>query len=146
MKTVVLITCTKNKHGGTHKAEYLYSKSKNFVKYLDCARALVEDKDIFVISALHKLVPLDKELTCYDYTLKGKSKKEKDIWGEEVATQLKELYDVSKTRFVIIAEDDYYTPLAPHLPSMDTPLEGVGCGPDGFEQLDAYIKNFTLEH
>jgi len=49
VEVVVLITCTKNKHKGTHKAEYLYSKSDNFVKYLECAKILTANENIFVI-------------------------------------------------------------------------------------------------
>ena|GEM_PF-3920814 len=44
MKAVVLITCTKHKHEGSHKAEFLYSASENFVKYLECARLMADDK------------------------------------------------------------------------------------------------------
>ena len=43
---VVLITCTRNKYEGIHKAEYLYSKSENFKKYLASARLLTENNNI----------------------------------------------------------------------------------------------------
>ena len=142
MKTVVLITCTKNKHTGKHRAEYLYTKSDDFVKYLECARAITDNQDIFVISALHKLVPLYKEIEWYDFTLKGRAKEENEKWGSEVIAQIGELYDVNTTKFIIIADEDYYTALEAHLPYMDAPLKGIGCGPQGYEQLDEYVQEF----
>ena len=143
MKIVVLITCTKNKHLGTHKAEHLYSKSGNFVKYLECAKQLTKREDIYVISALHKLVPLDRRVKCYDFTLKDRQKDEVETWGKDVAMQLNELYDFNNTRFIVIADDDYCTALKPCLPAMDTPLEGFGCSSEGYYQLDAYVKQFV---
>lgn len=145
MKTVVLITCTKHKHAGKHRAEYLYTKSEDFVKYLGCARVITDNQDIFVISALHKLIPLDKEIEWYDFTLKGRSKEENEKWGSEVVEQLKRRYDVSKTRFIVIADEDYYSALEAHLPYMETPLKGVGCGAQGYKHLDEYVQGFLLE-
>lgn len=141
MNTVVLITCTKNKHTGKHKAEYLYSKSPNFQKYLECSKLLAEYEDIFVISALHYLVPLNEEIEWYDYSLNDKTKQEINAWGRKVAEQLNELYDLNNTRFIIIADENYYMPLTNHLTHIDTPLEGVGCGPEGYNQLDEYVVN-----
>lgn len=145
LKTVVLITCTKHKHEGTHKAEYLYSKSENFMKYLECARILADRRDIYIISALHKLLPLDKEIEWYDYTLANRPIHEHYTWGKEVSEQIKVLYDVSETNFVVLADDIYSSALLPYLPYMDTPLQG-NCNPDGYESLDKYIKEFLLDN
>jgi len=138
-----LVTCTKNKHKGVHKAEYLYSKSDNFKRYLSSARLLTENENIFVISALHKLVPLYKEIECYDYALSSKTPEEVAAWGKAVADQLMCLYDFSNTRFVILADDDYSSALQPFLPNTDLPLNGIGCGHEGYSQLDLYISNLT---
>ena len=142
MKTVVLITCTKSKHKGTHKAEYLYSMSNNFVKYLESAKLLADYQDIYVISALHELIPLDKEIECYDYTLKDKSDEENDTWGKNVTEQLESLYKFSDTQFIVLADDDYSSALKPYLPNIEVPLEGIGCGPGGYNQLDDYVCRF----
>ena len=142
MKTVVLITCTKSKFVGIHKAEKLYAKSNNFVKYIACAKLLADYQDIFVISALHKLVPLYREIEWYDCTLKGKSEQEINAWGKSVAEQLTKLYDIDKTKVIVLADNDYCSALKPYLPCMDTPLEGFGCDPKGYNQLDAYVISF----
>jgi len=71
------------------------------------------------------------------------SESEIDAWGIDVAKQLQKLYDLDCTRFVVIADESYFIPLIPHLPYMDTPLKGVGCGPAGYDQLDVYINNFN---
>jgi len=146
MKAVVLITCTKHKHEGIHKAEFLYSASENFVKYLECARLMVDDRDIYIISALHYLVPLDRLIESYDCALIEKSKQEQYTWGNEVATQLKTLYDFNNTRFIVIADKDYCSALLPYIPSMDMPLHDVGCGPGGYAQLDNYAIQFVYEY
>jgi len=116
------------------------------VKYLECAKQLSEHRDIFVISALHKLVPLDTMIECYDYTLKNKSYEEINSWGKSVAKQLEALYDLNNTKFIIIADNDYCLALKPYLPNIDMPLNGVGCGPDGYNQLDAYVNTFLAKN
>jgi len=146
LKTVVLITCTKTKHNGVHKAEYLYSASQNFVKYLESARSVAADSDIYVISALYNLIPLTKEIKSYDYSLSEKSEQEQYAWGNGITEHLSEHYDINNTKFIVIADEDYCLPLLKNLPFMDMPLEGVGCGPDGYEQLDEYIRNFNAEN
>jgi len=144
LKTVVLITCTKHKHDGTHKAEYLYSASQNFAKYLECARSMVADSDIYVISALYNLIPLNKEIESYDYSLSEKSEQEKCTWGNEVVNQLSGLYNINNTKFVVIADDDYCFALSHNPLFIDMPLKGVGCGPAGYEQLDDYVRKYNL--
>jgi len=145
MKAVVLITCTKHKHEGSHKAEFLYSASENFVKYLECARLMADDRDIFIISALHCLLPLDKIIDSYECALTKKPKQEQFAWGNEVATQLSMLYVLNNTRFIVIADRNYCSALLPYLPSMDMPLHDVGCGPGGYAQLDNYVTRFVSE-
>jgi len=139
LKTVVLITCTRQKHKGIHEAEYLYSASPNFVRYLSSARSIVDDSDIFIVSALHHLVPLHKTIEDYDCALTERTVQEQFAWGELVAKELSEIYDLDKTRFIVIADDDYCSALLPYLKHMDKPLNGVGCGPAGYEQLDSFL-------
>jgi len=142
MKTVVLVTCTKSKHKGRHKAGYIYTKSANYRKYFSRAQKLTTTENIFVISALHGLLPLDKEIDCYDYTLMHKSKTIKNAWGEKVANQIKELFNIDNTNFIVIAGADYFVPLRPHLPNMLTPLKNVGRGNIRFATLDAFIEKY----
>ena len=106
---------------------------------------MADDRDIFIISALHYLLSLDKLVESYDCVLTEKSKQEQYAWGNEVATQLSMLYDLNNTRFIVIADRNYCSALLPYLPSMDMPLHDVGCGPTGYAQLDNYVKQFVQE-
>jgi len=128
MRTVVLVTCTSAKHKGRHAAGYIYTKSSNFRKYMELAHLLTDSKSIFVISALHGLLPLDTVIDWYDYTLMGKSKSFKDAWGIKVAEQIRSRFDVNETKFIVLAGADYFVPLIPHLPNMEVPLKGVSMG------------------
>jgi len=62
--------------------------------------------------------------------------------GEKVSEQLNDLYDLNNTKFIIIADENYFLPLIHYLPHMDTPLEGVGCGSVGYDQLNNYVNDY----
>ena len=139
MKTVVLVTCTKDKHKGAHPAGYLYTKSKNFKKYMEYAHVLTDDENIFIISALHGLLSLDSVIDWYDYTLSGKPKSVKETWGKKVSEQIMSRFNVDDTKFIILAGADYSLPLRPYLPNIELPLKGVRIG-YRLEKVDALIK------
>lgn len=128
MRTVVLVTCTSDKHKDRHAAGYIYTKSSNFRRYMELAHLLTDSESIFVISALHGLLSLDTVIDWYDYTLMGKPKSVKGAWGIRVAEQIKSRFNVSETRFIVLAGADYFVPLLPHLPNMEVPLKGVTMG------------------
>lgn len=47
------------------------------------------DGDVYVVSALHELVPLDRELTPYDFEMSDRGgKRARETWGERVASAL----------------------------------------------------------
>ena len=143
MKTVVLVTCTSDKHKGRHAAGDIYTKSSNFRKYMELARLLTDSENIFVISALHGLLSLDTVIDWYDYTLMSKPKDVKDAWGMRVAEQIKSRFNVAETMFIVIAGADYFIPLIPHLPNMEVPLKGVSMGyrPAKVDELIKQAKN-----
>ena len=145
MKTVVLVACTKEKYKGTYPAGYIYMKSREFRKYMEYARLLTSSENIFVISALHGLLPLDTLIKNYEYALAGKPKFVKDIWGKRVAEQLKLSFDVSETMFVVLADANYFIPLMPHLPNMKMPLKNVllGCRLSKIDELIYEAKKLS---
>ena len=73
MRQIVLISCGSKKSEKKAKAKDLYIGSlfKNSLAY---AEALKPDK-IFILSALHHLLNLDKEIEPYDVTLSNVPKK-----------------------------------------------------------------------
>lgn len=137
MKRIVLISCSAKKLKVKAKAETLY-QSPTFKKSLQYARLLNPDK-IFIISALHHLLPLDKEVEPYDVTLatvpkRAREKKpnlkiltspEKKEWGKEVIEQLKSESDLGKDEFIILAGKEYLKPIQKDIKTIITPLEGV---------------------
>jgi hypothetical protein len=88
-------------------AEKLYT-GKAFQPSLEYARLLKADK-IFVLSAKHHLLPLDKMIEWYDYTLKGKGTDLKKVWAMTVINQLRDNgFNLDTDEFMILAEKDYY--------------------------------------
>jgi len=108
------------------KAEKLY-QSALFVKSLAYAKKLKHDS-IYILSAKHHLLALDTEIEPYNLTLNTMNKQEKIAWGKEVITQLKQVADVEKDKFIILAGQNYLTPIKAALKHIETPLEGMKIG------------------
>lgn len=126
MKTIVLISCVAKKKTQKAKAEELY-ESPLFVKSLAYAKTLTPDS-IYILSAKHHLLPLDKVIEPYNTTLNTMNKQERTAWGKEVIAQLQQVADVKKDKFIILAGQNYLTPLQGALKYIETPLEGKKIG------------------
>lgn len=137
MKPVVLISCSKLKRTYACETRLLYDASSLFSKSLAYAQIIADD--IFVLSAKHGLVPLDEIIEPYEETLNDKSPAELAAWGKNVTGQLSRRYDVQNTEFVILAGQNYYQPLRPHLPKITLPLLGLPMG-KRMAKLDALVK------
>ncbi len=61
MAKIVILSCTKSKTDHRAPAQELYSASPMFKKTLEYGKSLEPDK-MFILSAKHHLVPLNKEL------------------------------------------------------------------------------------
>ncbi len=139
---VALISCTKYKGKTPSEAMNLYNTSPLFKKSLAYARTI--SGDIYVISAKHGLLELDEVIEPYNETLKDKSQQQLLAWGNQVAEQLKNRYNLQNTEFVILAGKNYYHPLKSHLPHMHLPLEGLRYG-DCLMELDRLIRLHSLK-
>lgn len=89
-RQVALIACGKRKRPGTHPASFLYV-GPVFTKSLMLAKSL-GFSHIFILSALHGVIPLDRPVTRYDHTLYTMSRKERSQWGDMVVEQLSQLF------------------------------------------------------
>jgi hypothetical protein len=130
MSTIVLLSCTKSKLDQKAPAQELYSPSPTFQKTLAYGKSLKPDA-MYILSAKHHLVPLNKELAPYDLTLKEMPKEEKEKWGEEVMRQMKaKNIDPNKTKFIFLTGTEYQKPLLKYIPesNIETPLEGKRMG------------------
>jgi len=112
-KMAILISCTKRKLKYKAKAEKMYSKSPVFRKKLLLAQKIVPKEKIFVLSAKHGLISLEKEIEPYDLSMKQKNKEEKNQWGMKIVNQLEKIFgnQMNEHLFLVLAGRDYYEPL-----------------------------------
>ena len=128
MAKIVLLSCTKSKVDHRAPAQELYSASPMFKKTLEYGKSLEPDK-MFILSAKHHLVPLNKELDPYDKTLKEMPKDEKEKWGEETMKQMKSAgLDLNKDKFIFLTGSEYLKPFRNHITNLETPMEGRRLG------------------
>ena len=130
MAKIVFLSCTKSKTPYPAPAQELYSASPMFQKTLEYGKTLKPDK-MFILSAKHHLVPLNKELKPYDLTLKDFNKEEKEKWGEETYKQMKQKgLNPERDKFIFLAGNEYIKPLLKYIPesNIETPMSGKRFG------------------
>ena len=137
-KKIILIACVSQKGDKKAKAKDLYI-SQLFKSSLAFANKQNPDK-IFILSALHHLLDIDKEIEPYNVTLsnvpKAKRKPElkiltqteKIIWGKKVVEQLSEQTDLQNDKFIILAGQEYIKPIINSIPHLTNPLNGLRQG------------------
>lgn len=126
MKRIVLISCVSKKGNRKTKAKDLY-KSPLFTKSLAYGQKL-KPNNIYILSAQHHLLDLDTEIEPYNRTLNKMSKKDRTKWGEEVIEQLKKVANIKKDKFIILAGQNYLTPIQGSLTNIESPLNGLKIG------------------
>lgn len=156
MKKIILIACVSKKGDKKAKAKDLY-KSTLFKSSLAYAYKLNPDK-IFILSALHHLLDLDKEIEPYNVTLSNVPKEkrkpelkilnlaEKKEWGKQVIEQLSKQTDLENDTFIILAGQEYIKPIHESIPNLVKPLDGLRQG----ERLKFFnehplMRNIVLE-
>ena len=137
MKRIVLISCVSRKGKNKAKAKDLY-KGSLFAHSLEYGQSLKPDQ-IFILSAFHHLLELDKEIEPYNVTLssitldkkrknpnlKVLTKDEASLWGKTVLKQLSEKTDLEKDEFIILAGQNYVFPIASGWINIKEPLKGI---------------------
>jgi len=126
VKKIVLISCASKKTHHKAKAKDLYI-SPLFAGNLRYARSLKPDS-IFILSAKHGLLELDKEVEPYDATLKDMLPTQVKAWADQVVEQLKEQADLQSDHFIFLAGEKFRKYLATHLVSYEVPLQGMPIG------------------
>lgn len=127
MKTVVLVACVAGKNTKPAPAKDLYD-SDLFHKSMAYANKLTDEDNIYILSAKHHLLPVNKVIAPYDMTLKDFTAEEKQEWSDIVLNDLKKRYDINKTKFVFLAGEAYKKYLEPELPHTVSPLKGLRIG------------------
>jgi hypothetical protein len=137
MKRIVLISFVSRKGKNKAKAKDLY-KGTLFTNSLAYGQSLKPDQ-IFILSAFHHLLDLDKEIEPYNVTLSyvspHKQKKKPNLkvltkdeakhWGQKVLKQLGEKADLKNDEFIILAGQSYVSPIAKGLTKIKEPLKGI---------------------
>ena len=140
MKTIVLISCVSRKGKTKTMAKELY-KGALFKNSLEYGYALNPDH-IFILSAKHHLLELDRVIKPYDVTLsyvspakkakkpnlKVLTKVESINWGKEVVRQLNILTDINNDEFIFLAGQSYLVPTSQNLKNFKVPLKGLNQG------------------
>jgi hypothetical protein len=141
MSAIVILSCTKSKLDKPSQAQDLYSASPMFKKTLEYGKSLKPDK-MYILSAKHFLVPLNKVLAPYDKTLKEMPKDEKEAWGEKVISQMKSSgISLEKDKFIFLTGSEYMKPLLQYIPegNIEKPMEGRRMG-ERLQWLNSQIK------
>lgn len=120
------------------KAKDLYI-SLLFKSSLTYANRQNPDK-IFILSALHHLLPIEEEIEPYNVTLSNVPKakrrpglkiltpEEKIDWGKKVLVQLSEQTDLKNDEFIILAGHEYIKPIVNSITHFTNPLNGLRQG------------------
>lgn len=136
MTRIVLISCVSKKLPYKAKARDLYI-SPLFKYNLKYAESLNPDK-IFILSAEHGLLDLEKKIEPYNTTLNTMRSNEIKEWARNVISQLKEEVNLQRDEFIFLAGEKYRKYLIPHITNYKVPLKGLRIG----KQLK-YLKEKT---
>lgn len=124
---VVLISCSSKKLESPARARDFYS-SPLFRMSLKIGEMINPD-NIFILSAKHGLVELDRVIAPYNETLNKMSQLEVEKWAERVLVGLKERgYDLKRDQFIFLAGRKYRKYLIPHISNYEIPMNGLGIG------------------
>ena len=137
-KIHILISCSNKKEPSRAKAKDIY-KGTLFIKSLKYARSLTPE-NIFVLSAKHHLLPLEKKIEPYDLTLKKMSSTKKERWAEGVCKMLEKESNLQQDRFIILAGKEYCEYIKPRLKYCKVPMAGLRIG-EQLQWLDKHTKS-----
>ncbi len=135
-KKIVLISCVSQKLPHRAKAKDLYV-SMLFKLNLKYAISL-SPNEIYVLSAKHGLLELEREIEPYEQTLNTMRTAEIKEWANAVLQQLRSVASLEEAEFIFLAGDKYRKYLLPHIKNVVVPLEGLRIG----EQLH-HLKELT---
>lgn len=135
-KKIVLISCVSQKLTHRAKAKDLYV-STLFNLNLKYANSL-SPNEIYVLSAKHGLLELEREIDPYEETLNNMRTAEIKEWANKVLQQLRSVASLEEAEFIFLAGEKYRKYLLPQIKNTVVPLKGLRIG----EQLQR-LKELT---
>jgi len=134
---IALISCSKLKKTYKCRASELYSASTLFSLSHEYAKANADR--VYILSAKHGLVGENEMIEPYNETLNEKSPSERQAWSRMVLNQLKQVCDIQRDEFIILAGKHYYEYLLPYLPNTALPLGKLSLG----KRIEFLQRNLT---
>jgi len=138
MAKIVLISCVSKKVSHPAKAKDLYISP--LFKYNLHYAYLLKPEKIFILSAKHGLLSLDKKVTPYNTTLNLMSAVQIKKWAKNVLITLSKFTDLKKDEFIFLAGENYRRYLIPHIKHYSIPMKGLRIG----QQL-SFLKKIVNE-
>ncbi len=126
MKKIVLISCVSKKLDCKAKAKNIYI-SNLFKKNIKYAGSLNPDR-IYILSAKHGLLNLNKEIKPYDQTLNRMHSESIKKWAHKVLRNLKKVADLNNDEFIFLAGEKYRKYLIPFIKNYEIPMKGLPIG------------------
>ena len=133
-KLIVLISCVKKKLNTKTKASDMYI-SPLFKYNLKYAYSLNPDK-IYILSAKHGLLDLEKEIEPYDITLNQMNKEERLNWSENILCDLESVSNLYNDKYVFLCGLNYREHIIKKISNYEIPMLGLSIG----KQLQ-FLKN-----
>ena len=124
----VLIPCVSKKLNKRAKAQDMYI-SPLFKKALAYARTLVDDKDIYILSAKHYVLKLNDEIEPYNVTIAGESDSKIHEWASRVYDKMKSMHFDFKEKTIFLTGEAYRRHLISKFDNAECPVEnckGIG--------------------
>lgn len=138
MKTIVLLACVATKADSPQQAQNLYI-SALFKKSLNYGKSLHPDA-MYILSAKHYLLPLEKVIAPYNMTLNDFDADEKKAWAQTVLKLLqKRGHDLQRDKFIFLAGKAYRKYLEPEIRNFEVPMENLRIGQQ-MSWLDKQVK------
>ncbi len=123
---ITLISCGAKKAEVRTSAKNLYQGA--LFKYsLEYAGKIMSNK-IYILSAKHHLLPLNKYIDPYDMTLRDFDKRRRIEWGQIVLNALHNVANFERDEFVALAGEKYLEEIRGNIPNLLEPLRGKTIG------------------
>ena len=127
MSTIALLSCVSQKVEYKTEARNMYISSL-FTKSLKYAENILKPNIIFILSAKHGLLKLNKVIEPYNETLNTKNREDQQIWAKKVLMQIGKECNINVDTFIFLAGKKYYRDLIQHLPNNKIIMENMPIG------------------
>jgi len=122
---VALISCSKTKRQGVHKAKDLYCST---IFRMAWRYASDHNDRVFILSAKHGLLHPEERIRSYDLALGDMSIEERRRWGADVASVINRSSGIAP-EITFLCGKQYWECILPHVEgAIRTPLEGLRIG------------------